>query len=700
MYNRTAMFKIFIGLLCISGFVSGQTKPDSVWMNQKFSMFIHFGLYSELGGVWEGKPVTSGYSEQIQSHGGIFSDWYAEVANRFNPTAWNADSIVALAQAAGMKSIVFTSKHHDGFCMYHSKYTDFNIVDATPFGRDVMQELADACRKRNMRFGVYYSLIDWHFPQAYPISSHNADPLTPEHYDYNLKQVEEIMTGYGAISEIWFDMGSLTPEQSRGLYDLVSRLQPKCMISGRLGNDCSDFSVLGDNEYPDYKIGVPWQTAASFFDETWGYRSWQKRGEVRDKVNEKLLSLVRVVSHGGNYLLNIGPKGDGSVVPFEKEVLLKMGKWLDRYGEAIYGAEANPLDLSFDWGEITAKENRLYLFVSPETPARSLRLEGVKGKVSQVETLEGTPLSYVFKKGAWEIDYITAGRKPWEVIRVTFEKDFRIDPVRSRVRGKTLTPRNAEPLYAYSSIDYYTGFQSIIAYTWGFSAPRGNFEPWIDYTDQEKGKRIRLEIDDQQQVISLEGDEERKSALLGESDVYWGKVFLKRSGSVFGRRPQEIKDIHPEAPESEWREWAGFKRGKEVKLPVGERSSILLLQEIEAKKAGEVLVELTSGNGIQIILNGDYISVHTSPKGKCCNRERVVLPLKKGKNQLLLKLYNRFEKKLCLGVRPLPEGKIYRLKAGKFILRPADWHRCILRPAEPESRNSAIRLNNIRIGWK
>ena len=112
-----------------------------------------------------------------------------------------------------MKSIVFTSKHHDGFCMYHSRYTDFNIADATPFKRDIMKELSEACAEQGIRFAVYYSLIDWHFPEAYPISSHNADPLTSAHYRYNLKQVEEIMTNYGPISEIWFDMGSQVGSQ-------------------------------------------------------------------------------------------------------------------------------------------------------------------------------------------------------------------------------------------------------------------------------------------------------------------------------------------------------------------------------------------------------------------------------------------------------------------------------------------------------
>ena len=269
--------KLIFFLLFAASLVNAQQKPSQRWIDQKFSMFIHFGLYSVYGGVYNEEPVRRGYSEQIQSFAGIFSDWYASTAQEFNPVKWDPDEIVKLAKDAGMRSIVFTSKHHDGFCMYHSRHTDFNIVDATPYKRDLMKELAEACRRGGIDFSVYYSLIDWNFPQAYPISSHNADPLTEEHYRFNLNQVEEIMTNYGDISEIWFDMGSLTLSQSQGLYELVSRLQPQCMISGRLGNDWVDFAVMADNEYPDYKLGVPWQTAASIFPETWGYRSWQER---------------------------------------------------------------------------------------------------------------------------------------------------------------------------------------------------------------------------------------------------------------------------------------------------------------------------------------------------------------------------------------------------------------------------------------
>jgi Alpha-L-fucosidase len=187
--------------------------------------------------VYRGKNVEWGYSEQIQSFAGIFSDWYARAAKEFTASKWDADEIAKLAKQAGMDGVVMTSKHHDGFCMYDSEFTNFSVVKATPFGRDALKEMSDACRRHGLNFGIYFSLIDWHYPWAYPISSHNADPITAEHHEYNKKQVRELLTNYGSISELWFDMGSLTRDQSRELYNLVKSIQPDCFVSGRIGND-------------------------------------------------------------------------------------------------------------------------------------------------------------------------------------------------------------------------------------------------------------------------------------------------------------------------------------------------------------------------------------------------------------------------------------------------------------------------------
>jgi alpha-L-fucosidase len=161
-------------------------KAIAEWNGQKYSMFIHFGLYSVPAGIWKEEKVTRGYSEQIRAHGNIPREEFRELAKEFNPTRWNADSVALLAKKAGMKSIVITSKHHDGFAMYHTKYSDFNIVDATPYKKDILKELAAACEKHGLKFGVYFSLIDWDFPQALPISTHNSDSIPPAHHQLNL----------------------------------------------------------------------------------------------------------------------------------------------------------------------------------------------------------------------------------------------------------------------------------------------------------------------------------------------------------------------------------------------------------------------------------------------------------------------------------------------------------------------------------
>ena len=303
-------------------------KQEPVKDKGRFSMFVHWGLYSVYGGVYRGKNVEWGYSEQIQSFAGIFSDWYARTAEQFSAKKWNADSIAVLAKNAGMDAIVFTSKHHDGFCMYNSKETDFTIMN-TPFGRDALKELSQACKRYGLNLGIYFSLIDWHYPPAYPISSHNADPITPEHHEYNKRQVKELLENYGPVSELWFDMGSLTREQSCELYNLVKNIQPNCRVSGRIGNDYGDFAVMPDNVIPDFVPNKPWQTAESVYKETWGYRSWQKHVPMNEKLAEKINSLKRVIGAGGNYLLNIGPTGDGAVTDYEKSLLLSIGKWID-----------------------------------------------------------------------------------------------------------------------------------------------------------------------------------------------------------------------------------------------------------------------------------------------------------------------------------------------------------------------------------
>lgn len=240
------------------------------------------------------RVVKRGYSEQILSHGYLPQADYEALAEQFSIDHFDADHIVMTAKEAGMHYLVITSKHHDGFCLFNTKTTSYQSK------RDVVAELSEACKRHGLAFGIYFSWIDWHFPAALPISSHNSDTITPEHQKLNILQLTELLSSYGPICELWMDMGGApSKEQSREVYALVQRLQPDCMVNGRIWNDYQDFLTMGDNELPQVALDCPWQTPASIYKETWGFRSWQVRGDKDEKIKELSETARQVVQEGG-----------------------------------------------------------------------------------------------------------------------------------------------------------------------------------------------------------------------------------------------------------------------------------------------------------------------------------------------------------------------------------------------------------------
>jgi alpha-L-fucosidase len=665
-------------------------------------MFIHFGAYSELGGVWKGRPVENGYSEQIHATAGIMADDFEKVPASFNPVNWNADAIASLAKKAGMHSVVITSKHHDGFCMYKTATTRFNIVDATPFKRDVIGELSKACKKAGLNFGLYFSLIDY---TLHPFTSHNANPITPDHHEYNKKQVTELLTNYGPISEMWFDMGSLTAHQSREMYELVHRLQPDCMVSGRLGNNAYDFCVMGDNEYPEFKIDAPWQTPASMFDETWGYRSWQKRDNLKGKIQQKLLSLIKVVSRGGNYLLNIGPKGDGTVVPYEAEVLLGVGKWLEKNGVAIYATDANPFPESFPWGEITTKENRLYLILSGKATG-SIVLPGISGQIKKVSLLNNRESTLNSRTGKDNLTITTPEylyqNTDYQVIVVEFAGAFYLKP-EQLLKGKNLTLdfHNAIKHFSYACIDYYNNHRSIVKQSWIFSTDQKSAVPVIYYTSGEIGKEIELTWNGEKELVKMDG-KNRNPFNEKFSTVKWGSRYSYGPlQSGFENLSGPLKEtINPDSAWSDdlsvkWKLIAGWDDGKEQTVNTSPFQSFYILQDIETLSAVNQLFEAGGGDGIQVWLNGENLVKHLNASKSHPEKEVVLLPLKAGKNQLLIKFNNRYGYMLNYKINSQTDQALYKqnLSPRKF----SGVSNCTLKLHQPESEHQPIRMNNIRI---
>ncbi len=332
----------------------------------KYGLFIHWGLYCLLAGEYRGVK-TDRIAEWIENTLDIPAEEYEKLAGQFNPTKFDADAFVKRAKEQwGMKYLVLTAKHHEGFAMYDSKVSEFNVVKATPYGKDILRQLQQACEKYDMKFGFYYSQSqDWDDPNGFMSGRDNSHKDFQKYFDEKCKpQVRELLENYGEICLIWFDtpMG-ITVEQTQELVDLVKSIQPNCLLSGRTGNHMGDYMTTGDNFIPRLPQEGDWEVPATVND-TWGYSKFDTNWKSADQI---LQLLLKIVSRGGNYLLNVGPTADGVVPEACVKVLDEVGRYVMENAEAIYGTKTvgiYPYELP--GLEMTRREHKLYLHVLSE----------------------------------------------------------------------------------------------------------------------------------------------------------------------------------------------------------------------------------------------------------------------------------------------------------------------------------------------
>jgi len=396
MLRQPAVTRITLAALVLTGLVAGcergfgfapredkpLTKDERMewWRDARFGLFIHWGLYAVPAGTYKGERI-GGIGEWIMQRAKIPVEEYEKYADAFNPIGFNADEWVRLVKDAGMKYLVITSKHHDGFCLWDSQVTDWDSMDATPFKRDSLAELAKACKKHKVKLCLYHSIMDWHHPDAqrpfYP--NYNDRKKSNPNFERYVKtylkpQLAELLANYGPLGVLWFDgewIKDWTEPQGKDLYAYLRDLQPDLIVNNRVGKGRKGMEGLsksdeyaGDFGTPEQQIpatglpGVDWETCMTMND-TWGFKSYDDNWKSSEDLIRKLADIA---SKGGNFLLNVGPTPEGLIPQASIQRLKAMGQWMAVNRESIYGTTASVIGRP-EWGRCTAQDEKLYLHV-------------------------------------------------------------------------------------------------------------------------------------------------------------------------------------------------------------------------------------------------------------------------------------------------------------------------------------------------
>ena len=563
---------VILGLFLVLPFAAQAPAADALqsrlewWTQARFGMFVHWGIYTVPAGEWNGREIN-GLGEWIMNRAKIPVRDYEKLAAQFNPVQFDAEKWVSIAKNSGMKYITITSKHHDGFAMYGSNVSPYNIVDATSFHRDPMKELAAACQRQGLRLCFYYSQTqDWHEPDAvgndWDFPDERAKNFQKYYDEKVIPQVRELLTNYGPIGLIWFDTPrNITVEQSRKLADLVHMLQPQCLVSGRVGHGLGDYDSAGDNQISVGAVKRPWETPVTIND-TWGF----KKNDHNWKSSRVLIrQLATTASRGGNYLLNVGPTSQGVIPPESVERLQAVGKWMSANSESIYATSANPFPYELPWGVITTKPGKLYLHVF-SWPQNGLTMYGMRSGVQGATLLANrAPVTFSQKEdkanGVAALNLKLPGTAPDpddSVIVLDLAGPLEVDPSLEQQPDGTVTlpahlselHRSAESQAQLDSrgvVERWTNPRDWMEWSFKVNAP-GPFDVELITSQQKYGGgwdgQQRLVIAVASQTLSAVVAD--NGALENPSNPYWPYVISKMGRVRFNKRGTYNLSVKPE----------------------------------------------------------------------------------------------------------------------------------------------------------